>query len=256
MVRSARATVLARAGRLDEAWRSALEAVTLAPGIPGPPLAAFDIALARRDREGAGGMLARARSADPRGPGPRAAAAELAAAEGRPADALRGALDAARDAEGRGNRASDPGLARALRLVARLRAAAGQMSDAADALRRAGNVLMAAGDPAAALSAYRDGLKLAPRDPRLAHNAGAALYEQGLVKEALAAWREALGLNPGSVETLVAAGVACYRLGDAAGARRAWARALALDPRRDDVRGLLLRLEDRRTPAGSTGTNR
>ena len=258
MVRTARAEVLARAGRLDEAWRAAIEAVTLAPGRPGPALAAFDLALARRDREGAREMLARARATDPRGPGPRAAAAELAAAEGRPADALRAALDAVRDAEARGDRAADPGLARALRLVARLRAAAGEAVDAADSLRRAGNVLMSAGDPAGALVDYRDGLKLAPRDPRLAHNTGAALYEQGLVREALAAWREALVLNPGSVETLVAAGVACYRLGDAAGARSSWTRALMLDPRRDDVRGLILRLEARETAvegAGKKGGN-
>jgi tetratricopeptide (TPR) repeat protein len=246
LAHSARSSILARTGRLSEAWTEAVAAVELAPGRADPALDAFDLALARRDREGANRMLSLARAADPRGPGPRAAAATLVAAEGRPADALRAALDAVREAEGRSERASDPGLARALRLVARIRAAGRETGDAADALRRAGNVMMAAGDPWAALADYRLGLKLAPRDPRLAHNAGAALYELGLLKEALDAWREALVLNPGSVETLVAAGVACYRLADHAGARRAWSRALTLDPRRNDVRGLLMQLEAKR----------
>jgi Tfp pilus assembly protein PilF len=79
-------------------------------------------------------------------------------------------------------------------------------------------------------SAYRGALALAPGDPVVTHNLGAAIAAQGRHRDALGCFDEALRADPGFGSAHYNRAVALYALGDAPEAIKSFARVATLEP--------------------------
>ena len=91
-------------------------------------------------------------------------------------------------------------------------------------------------DPAAAESAYRTAIELAPGFADAHVNLGRLLHAGGAVRDALEQYRTALLIDDADATTLFNVGVACQDLGQADDAIVAYEAALALAPRFADAR--------------------
>jgi tetratricopeptide (TPR) repeat protein len=87
-----------------------------------------------------------------------------------------------------------------------------------------------AGRPAEAERAYRAALAIAPRDPAVTHNLGAAIAAQGRHRDALGCFDEALAADSDFVSAHYNKAVALMALGEAPGAIKSFSRAAALEP--------------------------
>jgi tetratricopeptide (TPR) repeat protein len=79
-------------------------------------------------------------------------------------------------------------------------------------------------------SAYRAALAMAPGDPAVTHNLGAAIAAQCRHREALASFDKALAADPGYVSAHYNKAVALMALGEAQAATKSFSRAAALEP--------------------------
>ena len=87
-----------------------------------------------------------------------------------------------------------------------------------------------AGRPVEAESAYRAALAIAPSDPAVTHNLGAAIAAQGRHRDALGCFEAALSADPNFVSAHYNRGVALMALGEARPAIASFSRAAALEP--------------------------
>jgi len=93
-----------------------------------------------------------------------------------------------------------------------------------------GNVLLKAGEPAAAIEHYRAALKLRPDAADTHHNLANALRRSGQPQEAITHYEQALRLNPRMPDTHTALGIALEEAGRADAAPAHFEQALRLDP--------------------------
>jgi tetratricopeptide (TPR) repeat protein len=91
--------------------------------------------------------------------------------------------------------------------------------------------LRAAGNPLAAVEAYRKAREVDPANPRILVNMALAHADAGNLTAAVQAYRQSLSLDPVQPLTLVNLGIALAGQQDVAGAERAYRQALALNPR-------------------------
>jgi Tfp pilus assembly protein PilF len=83
---------------------------------------------------------------------------------------------------------------------------------------------------AAAESAYRAALAIAPADPAVMHNLGVTIATRGRHREAVGCFENALQADPGFVSAHFNRGVALLRLGETQEAIKAFGRAAQLEP--------------------------
>jgi tetratricopeptide (TPR) repeat protein len=107
-----------------------------------------------------------------------------------------------------------------------------RLPDAADAHRHLGELLSAAGDPAAARRHAQRACESAPDDPRSWSNFGRVLAAAGLLDDAVRCFIESIRIDPRHADGWHNLGTALKRLGDREGAFKAFKNALSIDAAR------------------------
>ncbi len=102
-----------------------------------------------------------------------------------------------------------------------------------------GNVLLKAGETAAAIDHYRTALRLRPDAADTHHNLANALRRTGRPQEAIEHYEQALRLNPRMPDSHTALGIALEEAGRAAEAPAHYEQALRLDPTYADAHNRL-----------------
>jgi tetratricopeptide (TPR) repeat protein len=111
--------------------------------------------------------------------------------------------------------------------------------DSERAQNNLGNVLLKAGEAAAAIEHYRTALRLQPDAADTHHNLANALRRSGHPQEAIEHYEQALRLNPCMPDSHTALGIALEEAGRAAEAPAHYEQALRLDPAYADAHNRL-----------------
>ncbi|MFP3941039.1 MAG: tetratricopeptide repeat protein [Thermoanaerobaculia bacterium] len=110
------------------------------------------------------------------------------------------------------------------------RALAGENPNDPQVLNDLGNLLLLAGEPEEAETAYRRALEIAPEMPSARYNLGLLLYQAERPKEALAQFKVVAEVEPDNAWALYQIGAAHDLLGAESKAVAFYARAFRLDP--------------------------
>lgn len=105
-----------------------------------------------------------------------------------------------------------------------------ESADSAGAWAVRGYLLSQGGDKAGAVAAYREAIRLDPRDPVTRNNLGAVLLDLGQPAEAISALEEALRLKPIYADARNNLGAAFEKAGRLPDAQRAYRTATMIDP--------------------------